>query len=154
MTPAIALLAFRILAVVALYGFLVAVVIAQWKEMRHTAREAETLPAARLVVVDGPTPGQAFFLGEANVLGRAAENTVRVVDDTVSAYHARVWYQSGRWWLEDLGSRNGTRVNDVAVEQPIVLTYGDRVVLGRVCLELGRAGEDGPASPSGPSAAT
>jgi hypothetical protein len=149
MTPAIALLALRVLAVLVLYGFLTAVIIAQWKEIRHKERDAETLPAARLLMLDGPTPGQAFSLGEANVLGRAAENTVRVIDDTVSAYHARVWYQSGRWWLEDLGSRNGTRVNDVAVEQPIVLTYGDRVALGRVCLELGRAMDDRPSSPSG-----
>ncbi len=73
------------------------------------------------------------------MLGRAAENAVRVVDETVSAYHARMWYQSGQWWLEDLGSRNGTRVNDVAVEQPLVLAYGDHVCIGRVCLELGRA---------------
>jgi hypothetical protein len=153
MTPAIALLALRILAVLVLYGFLAAIVIALWKEMRHTARDAETLPAARLVVLDGPTPGEAFPLGEANVLGRAAENTVRVIDDTVSAYHARVWYQSGRWWLEDLGSRNGTRVNDVAVEQPIVLTYGDRVALGRVCLELGRGADDRPPPQSGSSGA-
>jgi hypothetical protein len=148
LTPAIILLGLRILAALLLYGFLAAILLTLWREMRASARAAETLPAARLVVLNGPSPGAAFPLAEANILGRAAENAVRVVDDTVSAYHARVWYQSGQWWLEDLASRNGTRVNDVAVEQPLVLAYGDRVTLGRVCLELGRAGDLPSRAPS------
>jgi pSer/pThr/pTyr-binding forkhead associated (FHA) protein len=139
MSPAILLLALRLLAAVALYLFLAVVVITIWREVRLAARQSEMMPAARLVVVEGPSPGQSFPLAEVNVLGRAAENAVRVVDETVSAYHARLWYQSGQWWLEDLGSRNGTRVNEVRVEQPLVLAYGDHLTLGRVCLELGRA---------------
>jgi hypothetical protein len=38
-------------------------------------------------------------------------------------------------------------VNEVSVDRPLVLTYGDHVTLGRVCLELGRVGE--PRTPSG-----
>ena len=148
MSPAILLLGLRLLAALALYAFLGVVLVSIWREIRVGARAGETLPAARLIVLDGPSPGQSFALGEENVLGRAAENAVRVVDDMVSAYHARMWYQSGQWWLEDLGSRNGTRVNEVRVDHPLVLAYGDHVTLGRVCLELGRDSPPASASPS------
>ncbi|OGO08686.1 MAG: hypothetical protein A2Z66_03975 [Chloroflexi bacterium RBG_13_66_10] len=145
MTPAILILGLRFLAALALYAFLAVVLVAIWSQIRAAARYEGGFPAATLVILEGPSPGQSFALGEVNVLGRAVENAVRVVDETVSAYHARMWYQSGQWWLEDLGSRNGTRVNEVAVDRPLVLAYGDHVQLGRVCLELGRAGAPEPA---------
>ncbi len=141
MTPAILILGLRFVSALVLYVFLAGILVTIWREIRATAKGESVFPAARLVVLEGPKPGEAFALGEVNVLGRAAENAVRVVDETVSAYHARMWYQSGQWWLEDLGSRNGTRVNEVAVDRPLVLAYGDHVKLGRVCLELGRERE-------------
>jgi hypothetical protein len=142
-TPAILILGLRFLAALVLYLFLAGILVMIWREIRAMAKVETAFPAARLVVLEGPEPGETFALGEVNVLGRAAENAVRVVDETVSAYHARMWYQSGQWWLEDLGSRNGTRVNEVAVDRPLVLTYGDHVTLGRVCLELDRDRQGG-----------
>jgi hypothetical protein len=144
-TPAILILGLRFLSALVLYLFLAAILVTIWREIRATAKAESVFPAAKLVVLEGPKPGETFALGEVNVLGRAVENAVRVVDETVSAYHARMWFQSGQWWLEDLGSRNGTRVNEVEVDRPLVLAYGDHVKLGRVCLELGpeRVGAEG-----------
>jgi pSer/pThr/pTyr-binding forkhead associated (FHA) protein len=71
-------------------------------------------------------------LNAVNLLGRAADNTIRLLDKSVSAYHARLSFQSGQWWLEDLGSRNGTMVNRVRLEGPLVVTYGDVIQLGGV----------------------
>lgn len=53
-------------------------------------------------------------------------------DETASAHHPRLSFHEGQWWLEDLGSRNGTTVNGIALEGPLVLTYGDQIAFGRV----------------------
>jgi pSer/pThr/pTyr-binding forkhead associated (FHA) protein len=71
-----------------------------------------------------------------NLIGRAADNSICLDDSTISAYHVRLSFQGGQWWLEDLGSRNGTGVNDLAIEEPLVVTYGDRIRVGRVEMKL------------------
>ncbi|MCA9566813.1 MAG: FHA domain-containing protein [Myxococcales bacterium] len=75
--------------------------------------------------------GQAVPLTEAPLqLGRGPANHVVITDDTVSWNHAQVWVEGGRVWIRDLGSRNGTWVNEGAVRgaQPVepgdVLRFG------------------------------
>ncbi|MEC8928625.1 MAG: GAF domain-containing protein, partial [Verrucomicrobiota bacterium] len=50
--------------------------------------------------------------------------------------HARAWNVNGQWWLEDLGSRDGTRVNGELLETPILLREGDRMEMGITWLEM------------------
>jgi pSer/pThr/pTyr-binding forkhead associated (FHA) protein len=88
------------------------------------------------MVLEGPDPGRCYALTQVNSLGRAADNLVRLKEDTVSAHHALLIFRGGQWWLEDLGSRNGTKVNEVQVEEPLVVTYGDALRLGIVELQL------------------
>ncbi|MEW6567538.1 MAG: FHA domain-containing protein [Chloroflexota bacterium] len=149
MNPALLLLALRAVLALLLYAFLALIVVMLWKDLR-AAQAEPALPPAQLVVLDGPEPGRCHVLGEVNSLGRAADNAIRIPDETVSAYHARLSYQDGQWWLEDLGSRNGTWVNDVAVDQPLVITYGDVLRLGRVRLHLGATGVGGSQDVEGP----
>jgi len=53
-------------------------------------------------------------------------------DDVVSAVHARVWCAAdGAWWLEDLGSTNGTWLEGRRIAQPVRLRTGDRFTLGQ-----------------------
>lgn len=136
MTPAEVLLALRALLALALYAFLAAVVVVLWRDLRWARRQAESFPAAQLRALERPAPPAPFLLREENTLGRAADNFISVDDETVSGYHARLSFLGGQWWLEDLGSRNGTRVNELVVDQPLVVTYGDVIVLGRVRLAL------------------
>jgi pSer/pThr/pTyr-binding forkhead associated (FHA) protein len=70
---------------------------------------------------------------------------IPLADETVSAVHARVWREGGRWWLEDLDSRNGTFLNQIPVAKSAVLCSGDRIRVGRILLEF-RA-EDSPSVP-------
>ncbi len=130
------LLAVRLLAALAIYAFLGSVLLSLWRDLRPSPDATAVAPTAFLLVVDGPEMGRAYRLEAINELGRAADNTIRVLDETVSAYHARLAYVSGQWWLEDLGSRNGTRVNELVVDQPIVVTFGDEISLGRVRFRL------------------
>lgn len=135
------LLAVRLLAALALYAFLGSLLLYLWRDLSRAPESMAAAPPAVLRMLEGPEPGRTFRLEAVNELGRAADNTIRVPDETVSAYHARLAYLSGQWWLEDLGSRNGTRVNELEVDQPIVVTFGDEISLGRVRFRLEAGGE-------------
>lgn len=71
-----------------------------------------------------------------NLIGRNPESTVWVDAAGVSRRHARVKLdaESGAAIIEDLGSTNGTFVNDTRAEAPVVLRDGDVVHLGSVAL--------------------
>lgn len=136
MNPEIVLLGVRLLLALALYAFLGALLLFLRRDLRRDGRGDESLPVAHLVVEEGEETGKGFRLSLTNLIGRAADNTIRLKDATVSSYHVRLSYQGGQWWLEDLGSRNGTGLNDLAVEEPMVVMFGDRIRLGRVALKL------------------
>jgi pSer/pThr/pTyr-binding forkhead associated (FHA) protein len=59
-----------------------------------------------------------------------------VPDTFASAEHALISWRGGQWWLEDLGSRNGTRLNDETVTAPTVLSAGDVISIGQVKLKV------------------
>jgi hypothetical protein len=148
MSPAIALLIVRALLAIGLYAFLAVVLISLWRDQRLAASTAAP-PMAHLVRLGaGPESGATFALAEVNLLGRAGDNTVAIDDPTVSSHHARLTFRSGQWILEDLGSRNGTRVNGMDLQGMLVVTHGDDLQVGEVLLGL-RVGHP-PQPGSGP----
>jgi hypothetical protein len=66
------------------------------------------------------------------VVGRDGEGACRLTDERVSARHCRLWYRdaTGTLWVEDLGSRNGTSVNDKRIDRPTQLVIGDDLRAG------------------------
>ena len=77
--------------------------------------------------------GREHFIGSPVVtLGRAVENDVVIVSKRVSREHARIQRQGRHWVLEDLGSTNGTFVNEERLLAPIRLRDGDRLGIGEV----------------------
>jgi hypothetical protein len=136
MTPAQILLGVRIVLAIVLYVFLGWLLYVQWRDLRATREVADSAPAACVVAVDGVPTGLTFSLEALNEVGRAADNNIRLDDETVSSHHARIFYHGGQWWLEDLASRNGTDVNDLLVEEPLVVAYGDEIRFGRVRVRL------------------
>ena len=85
----------------------------------------------RLVVEAGPEAGQEFRLRRGVVtLGRSLDNSIVLSDTKVSRWHAEIRWQSGVFVIRDLGSQNGTFVNDLRLTDPQVLRPGDRVRLG------------------------
>ncbi|MCI0398652.1 MAG: FHA domain-containing protein [Chloroflexi bacterium] len=88
---------------------------------------------ARLIVEEGPNPGQEFILIEFPVVvGRASSADVAIADQRISREHARLSYVNGHYQIEDLGSSNGTFVNDVRLDTRQPLQDGDRISLGLV----------------------
>jgi hypothetical protein len=86
--------------------------------------------AFHLRVSQGAASGEAYSFTEEARLGRTADNDVVVKDQAASRSHARVFEQDGRYFVEDLGSANGTKLNDASVEQPQELTDGDSIIIG------------------------
>ncbi len=83
--------------------------------------------------------GLNFPLDGEITLGRAPGCAVLLQDDNfASSVHARVYQLGGEFWIEDLGSRNGTFVNGARLEEPIRLRRGDSVRVGSTVLEVTR----------------
>src|SRR6185503_14685517 len=80
--------------------------------------------------------------GERLGIGRSSRNTIQIAHATVSKDHAEVLHQSDGWWISDLGSRNGTRVNGAEVTQPVHLKAGDLLEVGSVLLRTLGEGEE------------
>lgn len=68
-------------------------------------------------------------------VGRGSDNTITLNAESVSRRHARVFLHEGAWHVEDLGSTNGTRVNNSKVDRR-ALADGDTVAFGRVCYKF------------------
>lgn len=89
----------------------------------------------RVVVEEGPNRGTLYELGEECLLGRGEGCELQLLDDGVSRQHARIKNRDGAWLIEDLQSRNGTRLNGVPVEAA-TLQVGDRIGIGAVRLRV------------------
>ena len=57
-------------------------------------------------------------------------------DEAASARHAVLELRYGEWWVEDLGSTNGTVVNGTRIERAERLHFGDELAIGRIALRL------------------
>jgi hypothetical protein len=86
----------------------------------------------RLIVERAPghTPGMEYDIGEGCVLGRGDQAEVRLEDPFASSRHAKLTPQGGIVVLEDLGSTNGTYLNEELLSGPQPLHQGDRVRIG------------------------
>jgi hypothetical protein len=142
MSPNVVLLILRLVLAVLLYAFLGALVWMLWQDVRAAARAAAARGRrlGRLVVLESNLPalaqGASFPLMPITSLGRAPTNTAPLPDETASLEHALLHLRDGQWWLEDLDSRNGTRLNDMPVREPAPVVPGDVIGVGRVKLKV------------------
>ena len=71
-------------------------------------------------------------------IGRAVENVVSFIDDRCSRFHAKLFSDEGQWYIQDLGSRNGTFVNGVNIgTKAYLIQAGQQIRIGRVVLQFG-----------------
>ncbi|WP_425427298.1 FHA domain-containing protein FhaB/FipA [Brevibacterium ihuae] len=90
-----------------------------------------------LHVTSGALAGMVVPLGSAPItLGRAGGNTLVLEDDFASGSHARIVPDSGRWYVEDLGSTNGTFIDGQRLHSPVQMRIGTPVTIGHTTLEL------------------
>jgi pSer/pThr/pTyr-binding forkhead associated (FHA) protein len=90
-----------------------------------------------LVVTAGPLSGTRITLGEQAILiGRADDSTLVLTDDFASSRHARLTNRGGQWYVEDLGSTNGTYLDQQRVQGPLLVGSGQPIRIGQTVLEL------------------
>lgn len=110
---------------------------------KPTARPAKTTKGGKApasVVVrsaEGNKLG-SFRLKVPVEIGRAEGCGLRLDDTYVSQVHAKLFGRNGAWFVEDLGSTNGTYLNDGRVAAPVEVHAGDRIRIGKTLLELKR----------------
>lgn len=100
----------------------------------------EPTAARRLVVTSGPLRGTTVPLtaGAAVMIGRAPSCTLVLDDDYSSQRHARLYEHAGQWYVEDLGSTNGTFVGRERITEPTAVGPGSQLRVGQSTLELQR----------------
>lgn len=145
----VAILLLRVALVLILYAFVAFVVRGAVRTLRsepsRDLKAATVLPERLRLEVLEPgdselRTGQLVVVADGATLGRAEEANIVVTDSAVSAEHARLERINGRWMVHDLGSTNGTLVNQALVDKGAALRPGDVLGLGNVRLKVvGRA---------------
>jgi hypothetical protein len=95
-------------------------------------------PSSLLVQGSGDARPRTVRLAASMTVGRAPECELRLEDTYASQQHARLFAKNDHWFVEDLGSTNGTFVNDQKLAAPAMLQPGDKVRVGQTVLELRR----------------
>lgn len=114
----------------------------------------------KLVVVAGPKPCGPFHSHPEHhrpvTVGRAEGNDICLPSDCVSRRHCRLYTGGGRWFVRDLGSGNGTHVNNVRISTSREIKDADRLKVGdfefQVHLQRSSASTGQRVSPPGPPA--
>ena len=99
--------------------------IAGFGSLRVLSNSSETAPM-----------GSHYELSPVTSIGRNSRNTIVLNDTFVSADHALLMWRDSQWWLEDLGSRNGTLLNDAPLTGAAVISAGDVFTIGAVRFKL------------------
>jgi FHA domain-containing protein len=142
----LAIFLLRIVLVALLYGFLVLVIRVAARGLQGASSSAAPRQGVadasvlRLIVVEAGgaslTPGQIIEVADGAVLGRAERVEVALADAAVSGEHAQLMRGDRTWLVRDLGSTNGTRVNNAPVKGDMPLATGDVLGLGNVRLKV------------------
>jgi FHA domain len=141
--PVAVALKFGFLAV--LYLFLFWVLRSALRELRNTGapapeatgfhslpQQSSGAPDAWLVVLKGGglDSGERFDLFGGVSIGRSGDADIRIEDRFASGIHARVYPRSGGYYVEDMGSTNGTFLNGNQIERELELNHLDSVEIG------------------------
>jgi len=135
----IILLVLRIAMTVTLYALLGWVLLLMWRTLKQETLFLSARKAVPLTLeLDTPeeSPQIFHFTDRDVIIGRDPDCECVLADETISARHARFAYHHSQWWVEDLGSRNGTSLNGAPLTTPTILIHGDTVKCGKTTLKI------------------
>lgn len=105
------------------------------RSQRPSGGKRRGTPRAAAVSEPGK-PVRTITLSDEVTLGRSESCTVPLEDTYCSSLHARLYAKDGTWFVEDLGSTNGTYLNRVKVTSPSPIAVGDEVRVGKTMVEI------------------
>ena len=91
---------------------------------------------AKLMRTDHQPPSEIWLTNDVTTLGRASSCQVVLEDDFASRHHAQLIYRDEVYWLRDLGSKNGTLLDDKPVTQEVRLHHGAEIKIGAIVLRF------------------
>jgi len=140
-------LALRLAMAIALFAFLGWAFYTVLQELRQQGAKLSTQKKLGITffikIAEGKESSKHFTQAEW-VLGRDSNCDLSVMDEALSAHHARIAYHHGQWWLEDLNSTNGTILNHEKLTTPVVVITGDEFRCGNTSFSIRIDEEDQP----------
>ena len=132
-------LVLRIGLTVVLYAFLWRVLQTLRQDIKTQGVFLSSLKKPGIHVVSKMQNGRDFtyhFWQSQVVIGRGSHCDIALMDEALSASHASISFHHGHWWLEDLGSTNGTFLNKDQIAVPTVVITGDQFKCGNTIFSL------------------
>jgi len=128
----------RITLTSALFAFFIWALYLLWMDLKN---QADLLTAFQstpidLVLQTDTQPIVMHFNKPEIILGRDLACDFPIDDKTVSNHHAHLSFHHHQWWLEDLGSTNGTLLNLMPVSTGMVVTSGDQIACGQAVITI------------------
>jgi pSer/pThr/pTyr-binding forkhead associated (FHA) protein len=137
-------LALRLMVTVSLYAFLAWAFTNLWRDIKlqSVLLASRKIPPVSLTLAHPGLVLQNRRFAQAEVtIGRDPACECPVDDESISARHARLSYHHNQWWLEDLGSTNGTRINQEKLALPTVIVSGDEFRCGNTLFTVSLAND-------------
>ncbi len=126
-------LVLRFLLAITLYAFLGWALLTLWQELRRQGKHLSEQKKPGISITVRSEPGkenQSRFTQPEIIIGRHTHCDLSIIDEALSAQHARITFHHGQWWLEDLNSTNGTFLNTEQLSTPAVIITGDEFKCG------------------------
>lgn len=102
------------------------------------ARGGGKAPRSVVIVDERGSKVDTIRLNGTLQVGRADACQIQLPDTYASSFHARIYSTDGSWYVEDLGSTNGTYLNQRRITAPAELRAGDKVRIGKTTLDFRR----------------
>lgn len=132
-------LALRLALAITLYAFLAWAFYTLLQELRLQGNKLSTQKKLGITfyikIEDGKESIKHFSQPEI-MLGRDTNCDLSVIDEALSAHHARITFHHGQWWLEDLNSTNGTFLNREKLNTAAVVITGDEFKCGNTIFSI------------------
>jgi len=128
----------RILFLVFLYSFLGVAIWMLWRSVvsKQANQGNIAIPSLTLATDVGVEPKTQTFAGNEVLIGRSQDCDFIIDDPTVSSRHARLFYHLDQWWFEDHQSTNGSFLDGIRVEEPIVVKDNDEFYCGDAIFKI------------------